>query len=195
MPNQNAICNMINAYFQANSFSTMKFQSGDWNGIAEQVRTAEETGENITPAVLDLEGEGKNMMFDDTYPFRAYHRMLSVNYSDDETEYGNPGTTMREISEMKLVFIGSRFKMGTRPENVIAALEMDFPKEFKPIDISPLGLNKCVIEMGDVIYDPYAIWNEEFSGNDFSLPTDIIAISLRYRLHILFEKCCFNFCQ
>lgn len=194
MPNQNAICNMINAYFQANSFSTMRFQSGDWNGIAEQAKTIEESGESIVPAILDLNGEGKNLMYDDTYPFRAYHRMLSVNYSDDDTEYGNPGQTMKEISEMKLVFIGSRFKMGTRPENVIAALEMDFPKEFKPSDLTPLGLNKCTIEMSDVSYDMYSIWAEEFAGNDFALPIDTIAISLRYRITILFEKCCFNFC-
>lgn len=194
MPNQNAICNMINAYFQANSFSTMRFQSGDWNGIAEQAKTIEESGESIVPAILDLNGEGKNLMYDDTYPFRAYHRMLSVNYSDDDTEYGNPGQTMKEISEMKLVFIGSRFKMGTRPENVIAALEMDFPKEFKPSDLTPLGLNKCTIEMSDVSYDMYSIWAEEFAGNDFALPIDTIAISLRYRITILFEKCCFNIC-
>jgi hypothetical protein len=194
MPNQNAVCNMINAYLKANSFSTMKFQSGDWNGIAEQVRTIEESGENVIPAIIDLEGEAKNLMFDDTYPFRAYHRMTSVNYSTDEGEYGNPGDTMQEISDFKFVFIGSRFKMGTRPENVIAAIEKDFPKEFYPIDLTPLGLNKCVIEMGEVSYDQYAIWNEEFSGNDFALPIDTIAISVRYRMNILFDKCCFSIC-
>lgn len=194
MPNQNAICNMINAYLKANSFSTMKYQTGDWNGIAEPVRTVEESGESVIPAVIDLYGEAKNLMYDDTFPFRAYHRMTSVSYTTEDGEYGNPGETMQETSDFKFVFIGSRTKMGTRPENVIAAIEKDFPKEFYPNDLNQLSINKCVIEMGDVSYDQYSIWNEEFTGNGFALPIDTIAIQVRYRMIILFDKCCFNIC-
>lgn len=195
MPAQNDIALLINASLKANNFKSQRFQSGAYFGIAEPIKEISEDGEKTAPYIIDDTGEGTTVVYNDTCPFTVFHRLETPEYNIPVDDYGKPGTTMQETSNMRLVFTGSRGRMKIRPENVAAAIAMDFPKEFTPAQITSLGLNSCIIEMGSVIVDPYTVWSQEWIGHEYDLDTDTIMISVNYRIVSTYNKLCFSLCQ
>lgn len=193
MPNLDSICGIINTALQADQFGTRRFQASAWYNIADPLRT---TGENETtqPVIIDNEGEGKSVVFDDTNALQVFHRINSISYKIADPDYGNPGTTTEETANMRMIFVGSRRRLKTRPENVMAGAAMDFPKELNSSVITSLGMNSLIIEMGDIDLDPYSVWNTEWQGSDFELDSDTFLFSLKYTIISTFNKSCFSIC-
>lgn len=195
MPNLNSIAQLINTALSVGNFSTRKFQSGSFNLIADPIKTIDEKGETSSPYIIDNSGEAIELTFDDTNQFQVYHKIDNLEYKLADLDYGAPGTTMNEVSNMRLIFIGSRNRMKVTLDNVIAAINIDFPKEFLPSDITALQMNKCIIEMGTVIKDPYQVWNEEFQGIPYDFNTDTIMFSVSYKIDSDYNKACFKLCN
>lgn len=196
MPNLNSITNMINVTLKSGNFKGMKFQSSDWNGISDPVETDKGEGNVIMqPMIVDDQGECKMLVFDDVFNMVVFHKVEGLDYEVADPNYGKPGTTIQETAQMKMIFSADRSKLLIRPEDMIAAAVMDIPKEFLPTDISPLGLNSCVIEMGSVNKDPYSVWEENWKGVKFPLSPEDLLFSISYKIVSTFNKCCFSFCQ
>lgn len=194
MPNINGIAQLINTALQAGNFSSRKFQSSVLYLVSDPIKTVEEKSETTCPYIIDNNGEATELTFDDTNQFQIYHKIDSQSYKLADLDYGAPGTTMNEISNMRLIFMGSRKRMKVTKDNVIAAINADFPKEFLPSVITPLQLNKCVIEMGEIMEDPYSVWSQEFQGVPYDLSTDTIMFSVAYKIDCDYNKNCFSLC-
>ncbi len=197
MPNVNALTILINSALQADQFASSRYQSGQWFGIADPVMTTGESESgNIEPMILDDEGEGTPVVFDDTSSLVVFHRLDDLTYEiADPNDYGSPGTTMRETASMRMMFTASRNKLKSRGENMVAAAILDFPKEFLPSVIAPLGMNSCIIEMGDVETDIYSLWNKEWQGTKMMLSTDTVMFQIKYKIVNTFNKKCFSLCS
>lgn len=195
MPNLNSISLMINTNLQTVSFKGMKFQNTSWNGIADPVETTKSEGKKIVqPMIIDNNGEAKSLVFDDVFNMVVFHKIESLDYKVADPDYGSVGTTMEETAMMKMILSADRSKVKIRPEDIISAAAMGFPKEFKPSDISALSLNSCVIEMGNVNKDVYSVWDQEWQGVPMPLAPEDILCSISYKVISTYNKCCFNLC-
>ncbi len=196
MPNLDAIVTLINTSMQTGNFKSRRFQSAKFFTIADPIKTTGEDNERREPYIIDNNGEGVAVVPDDTYGLQVYHVADSLAYQiADPDDYGTPGTTMQETANMRMVFWGRRGKLKVRLEDVIAASAMDFPKEFLPSDLTPLGMNSCRIEMGEVDSDPYSVWDKEFQGTEFQLGTDTILFDISYKIIDTYNRSCFNLCN
>jgi len=192
MPNINSICDLINLELKTLSFSTQRYQGALYNGIADIIKTGD--NEHSEFYIIDDYGEAKSLAYNDIYPFQIYHQRKEFTYKEADENYGNAGQTMEETAYMKLIFMGGRGRMLVRPENIMASIVLNFPKEFFDSVIIPLQLSSCVIEMGEINSNPLSVWEEEFKGTDFSLDTDSILISVHYKIISTYNKNCFFLC-
>lgn len=196
MPNLGNIVGFINDAMLAGNFSSRSFQTGNFNGIAEYIKTTDGGVEQKSPFIIDDQGEAMELIYDDRYPFVIFHLKDGWDYQQapDPENYGKAGTTMQETANMKLVFVGSRKRMGVSCDNVTAAVAMDIPKEFTPSQLYGLSLVSCVIETGSVATDPYTIFSEIWSNTDYNFDTDTIIFTMSYKITATYNKGCFNLC-
>jgi hypothetical protein len=180
---------------QQGQFASKRYQSGQWFAIADVLQTTGESVVKKNPVIADNDGEARSIVFDDTSSLIAYHTVNSLEYEIASSNYGQPGNTMKETASMKLVMFGSRTKLQTRVENLVAAAVLDIPKEFSSSTAKSLQIASCIIEIGTVNTDVYSIWAREFVGTPFSLEGDTVAFELLYKIINIFNKRCFNLCQ
>lgn len=199
MPNLDSIATIINNSLKAGGFKTRKFQAAKYFGIADPVKTIEKeedsAKETLQYCVIDNEGDSAPVVFDDNYPLVIFHRLMNADYQVDAQDYGPTGTTMQETASMKIIVGGNMGNIQTRQENVMASVAMDFPKEIKSADVSALGMNSLVIEMGSVNSDKYSVWGEHWQGIECDLPTNYFLFSVDYKIINSYNKGCFNLCE
>ena len=194
MPNLDKVVTLINNQLKTSkNLSTRLFQNSKWYNIADKNKTTGDV-EITQPLILDNNGEGISVVFDDTNFLQVFHKVDTINYLIADVDYGNPGTTMQEEAEMSIIVVGSRKRLKTRQENIMAAISLSFIKEFKDSDIRPLGMNSCIIEMGSVDIDPYSVWDQNWIGAEYSLNTDTFLFSMKYKIVSTFNKNCFTIC-
>lgn len=193
MPALNSISLLINTALQKGHFSSRRFNPTSFNAIADPMKVVEEkdgqTIEYTIPTIINNDGEGTQIVFDDKYSAQGYHRIIMPAYSAPDPAYGKPGKDIQEIADMKFVFMGDRSQMKVRQEEVIAAAVYDFPKEFLPSEYKPLGLTSCVIEMGTVEQNMYEVFVSEWNGRDYDLTTSSILFAINYRIVSTYSKC------
>lgn len=194
MPNINGIVSLINTALQSGQFANRRFQPCVYYGIADPVRITGEENERTEPQIIDNDGEGTSLVFDDTNVVQVYHQHDNLSYEIAPVDYGKPGTTMREIADLRLIFAANRSRVQTDNLNCAAAIGIDFPKEFTAAQLSALGNNYGTIEMGGVETDPYKVWEQEFPGRPFGLAMNTIFISVKYKLTLEYNKNCFSIC-
>jgi hypothetical protein len=195
MPNLNSICGLINNAITSGHFNNRRFQCDQVYGIANQIlETTSGELEVIMPTVIDLNGEGTPMVFDDISSFQIFHINTNLNYSIPDSDYGNPGTVMQEDAEMKMIFISQRSKILTTPEQAIAAIILDMPKEFAPSQINALQLSSCVIEFDSVDSNPYELYKNIWQNRDYDLDTDSILFCVNYKIVSTYNSKCFSIC-
>lgn len=194
MPALSQIVTIINNSFVTGQFSTRKYQIAKYFGITDPVKTTMEDMDKIEPMIIDDNGECIKVVYDDTQAFQIFHKLDTIDYKIADPDYGFPGTTMEEAANMKLIFFGNRKRLQTRAEDLIAAVALDMPKEFSTAQIQTLGLNSCVIEIGDVESDPYKVFSEEWSGIDTFVKPETILFSIRYKIIDTYNKNCFLLC-
>lgn len=195
MPNLNAISLLINASLQAGHFKSQRFNPTRFNGLADPIRKVNKEGtETTTPTIITNKGEGDEVVFNDKYSAQCFHRLINTQYDIPDEPMGFPAREMKEIANMKMVFMGDRAKMKVRQEDVIAAVAFDFPKEFLPATVQSLELTSCVIEMGTVDSEPYEVFVQEWNGHNYSLTTSSILFAINYKITSTYAKC-FTICS
>lgn len=196
MPNINGIVSLINTALQAGQFANRRFQPCQYYGIADPVKiTGEDSGDRTEPQIIDNDGEAISLVFDDNNAVQVYHQQDNISYEIAPVDYGKPGTTMREIVDMRLIFAANRSRVQTDNLSCASAIAMDFPKEFTAAQLTATGNNYGIIEMGEVETNPYSVWESEFPGSPFGLNLNTIFISVKYKLTLEYNKNCFSICN
>ena len=203
MPKIREICEIINNSLKAGQFKSRKFQKGNWQKLAYLVSREEKSGEDFIstnqPAIIDNDGEGIPVGYDDTYPIQFYHRIiaplqypdLSININEG---FGNPATDNKEIAEMVLICMGDRARLGVFTEDICAAICVDIPRELTPTQLSTLGLEEVEIELVDVNTDPETVFAQEYKGIEFALAPENFMVAVKYRITSLYNSECFSLC-
>ena len=94
---------------------------------------------------------------------------------------------------MRLIFSGSRLRLNARPEDIVAVLIYNFPKEFNPTQLSSLNIESCVIEVGQVEQDMYKIWDNYWRNVAYKLDLNTILFEVKYKLTSEYGQC-FSLC-
>jgi hypothetical protein len=197
LPKLREITTIINQSLQAGNFHGRKFQSGNWLNIAYILSRVENEIETKFPAIVDNNGEGTSVAYDDTYPIQFYHRIIApLQYPDMKNDgFGNPSAFHREIAEMQLICIGDRSKFDAYTEEVCAAITADLTRELKPTQLATLHLQDCTIEIIDTNTDTEAVFNQEFQNVDKNLAPENFMIAVKYRITTEYGKNCFTLCN
>lgn len=199
MPNLDSIVTIVNDALKNNGFKNRKFQGSLYLGIADEVKSIEKEGdadiETIEMGVIGITGEVTDVSYDDTYPLVVFHRVMDIKHEVAPENYGKTGTTMQETASMKIVVGGSRPRVQTNQNNIIASVAMDFPKEFTTAQIISLGMNSCIIEMGQVNTYMYSVWDEHWKGTPCVLGSNIFLFSMDYQIISTYNKTCFDICE
>lgn len=198
MPKIREIIELFNASLQAGNFKNRKMQDAVWYNLATQItrQEGEEGSAVMQPVVIDNEGEGVPVAYDDTHPLQFYHRLLRLSYDDEEEEgFGNPGNDMKETAEMTIICIGSRARINAYPEEVAAAICANIPQEIPHSVLTTLQLQSACLDIGDVNTDAGDVFSQEYSGVAFNLPTSHFMLSVKYTITTIFSESCFTLCQ
>lgn len=146
--------------------------------------------------VVDNDGEGTDVGYDDTYPIRFYHRILTITPEDDQEEsFGNPGNTIKETSEMALIIMGDKSQLKVSQEDIIAAAIADLPREISKTDLTTLTLQSAIIEIGEAVNDTEEVFSQEYPGVPFALAPENFMVMIKYKIVILYAKNCFQLCE
>ncbi len=204
MPKLREITAIQNQALKSGLFNGRRFQDGKWyDGIATKLNR-EESGPKEGdvyiakfPAIIDNNGESKDVSYNDTYPIQFYHRLTApLRYPDMSQEsFGNPDMSNQEIADMVLICIAKRSKVKAFPEEICAAIVASFVKELSPAQLMPLQLQQATMEILETNTDTFSVFAQEFENVDFALTTDISMIAVRYRITTLYGKNCFTLCN
>lgn len=201
MPKIREITTILNQSLKDGNFHGRKFQSGVWYGLAYLVDRDDKVGDEFIkvrrPSIIDNNGEGTSVDYDDTYPIQFYHRIISpLQYVDMSGEgFGNPNSSNKEIADMVLICMGDRSKVGAYNEDICAAIVNDLTRELSPTQLSVLGLQSATIEVTDTNLNPIEVFEQEYNGVDFSLAPENFMIAIKYKLTTMYGKNCFTLCN
>ena len=179
--------------YKVGNFTTARFQGGLYYNIGDNVKTNNGDTTYEEPMIINNNGEGYSVSYDDIYPFQIFHMIEDIKYDISPNDYGRPGSTMLETAEMRLIFSGSRLRLNARPEDIVAVLIYNFPKEFNPTQLSSLNIESCVIEVGQVEQDMYKIWDNYWRNVSYKLDLNTILFEVKYKLTSEYGQC-FSLC-
>ena|ERR1035437_4378536 len=195
MPALQDISTLINTSLSTGNFSTRKFQPAVYYTIADTVKTVTDETEKLEPMIIDDNGECIKMIYNDVNALQVFHLIGDLSYSPATLDYGPPGTTMQEVAEMTLVFVGNRKRLKTRPEDISAAILMNIPKEFDIVTISSLNINSCIIEVSDVETDPYKNFSMLWTNIKSFVKPETVLITIKYKITTTYNRNCWVLCK
>ncbi len=201
MPKLREIIAIENASLKAGNFNGRKFQDGLWLGLAYLIDREEKGGEDFIttrrPVIVNNNGEGTDVSYNDTYPIQFYHRLVApLQYLPMNNEgFGNPNSSNTEIAEMMLICMGDRSKVGAYNEEICAAIVSDMVRELNEAQLTPLILQSATIEVVETNTNSLEVFNQEFQNVDFPFAPENFMIAIKYRITTMYGKNCFSLCN
>lgn len=196
MPSLIGITNIINASLQADPFNTQKFQGGSWNGIAEFVYEEIDGVRMKRPTVISEDGDGSDVMVNDTYPMVVYHRIASLTYeNEDDWDFGDPNMIKREIANMIMIVFGDRSRLNVTSEDMVATIAANMPASLSSSQYTALQIISAEINVGQPTINKQEVFDQEYEGSEYNLKTNSIFVSIPYTITTSYSKNCFNICN
>jgi len=192
----NDIVNLINATLEASTLTNKRFQKGELLGLAELVTKDDTTGKTTVPLILDNDGEGTEVMLNDTLPFQAYHRITEISVAtNDDDSYGD-GDTHTEETKMKMIIFSNRRIMQFQQDDIITAINVGFPVSLSKTQLATLGnwFSQVDFEVENIDIDKEAVWSGEF-GFSNSLPPFYYTFSVNYKIQSHIMAGCYDICE
>jgi hypothetical protein len=155
-----------------------------FSGLAEPV-LRRESGEEVFPVLVGVDGEDAHLFVDDDFPAGIYHRLLSGTYGvlPLKQRYGDEKIQAAE-AEVLLVCWAFRQSVHTAADVLEGLIYAAFGEEIKAVQSN---------------FDRRAVFNGEFAGISFFLPEDVMLFSMKYRFRYpSMSKGCLNienFCK
>lgn len=187
------IATLINLTLEAGTLSSKRFQKGDILGLAELMK--KEGADTTYPAIIDINGEGTEVMQNDKFPFQVYHRIIEIVPSVESADTYGDGDTKIETTQMKMVVFANRRTMQFELDDLITAINVGFPVSLSKTQLATLGsfFSQIDFEVTGFDLDKQAVWVSEF-GSEAALPTysQVFAVSYKVQSHIMAG--CYEIC-
>ncbi|MFT3683302.1 MAG: hypothetical protein QM791_23795, partial [Ferruginibacter sp.] len=137
------------------SLSTKDLQVNKLFGIADKcVADTPEAGVAVPvrPFVLDNDGFGEYIEYNDTTNLTVYHRVISNQYLDDQAVTGGDKKSKLCITEMIMIVCANRKRLQLSSCKLEAIISSDFPQSLPETLRKQLHLSKCsLILTGSVL--------------------------------------------
>jgi len=187
------IVTLINNNFQSTTLNSKRFQQGEFKGLAELVTIQEGDKQRTCPLILDNNGEGTEVMLNDSFPFQIYHRITEIEPSETD-EYGD-GVQIKENTNLKLVCFANKRQMQFELDDLITAINVGFLVHLSDAQLATLGnwFSNVDIEINSIDIDKNKVWGNEFSDENL-LPTYYQCFAVNYSVQSDINTECFELC-
>lgn len=192
MPKIAEIVAIINTNLKTNQFDSKRFQKGQYNALAELVKT--ETGETW-PCTIDNSGDETRVGLDDTYPLIAYHRVISIESEHDEEQDFGDLRLIKETANMRWVFWGDRSRLSNTQEQIISGVEAGLTLELTNAQLTSHTLYACEIIPGQIITDKEEVFQQEYGTDEVKLKTGHFMFAFNYQIVTEVYKSCYTACS
>lgn len=184
---------MINNNLQSTTLNSKRFQQGEFKGLAELVTVKEGDKQRTCPLILDNNGEGAEVMLNDSFPFQIYHRIIEIEPSETD-EFGD-GVQIKENTNLKLVCFANKRQMQFELDDLITAINVGFLVHLSDAQLATLGnwFSNVDIEINSINIDKNKVWSDEFSDENL-LPTYYQCLAVNYSVQSDINTECFELC-
>ncbi len=162
-------------------------------GITKRVVQIVQNGENPIsyPAVVDHTNQTQAVI-DDNYSLVTYHRINTSRVIDTDFSFGDGENDQTNEVSMTLVVWADLSRI-LRSENYIGErIQMLFPYNLRN---TTSGVFSQVCEVDSVSYDSQALFNQEYSGIEYSIHPQHTLFSIDYTLTTHVDTSCLLACQ
>lgn len=193
MPFLDSITQIINNQLKASTLSDSRFQRGAFIQIVNLIPREEGEGTiNIPTRIEDIDGNEREMSFDDTYPFMIYHRVESITHADGD--FRGDRILKRETANMLAVVFGDRNVLMLPQEQLITGVIAGFPTEISLAQKQAWNLSTAEIETGAVNDNPRTVYAAEVGG-PYPLKPNNILFSVNYTIMTEYDPSCIDICN
>jgi hypothetical protein len=174
-------------------------------GIAEpsqvndgfDARTTAGVRTKVQPCIINLDGEGTPVTFDDSYFLTLYHRVFSEAITGQAGRaFGNKAQDfVVSRADCELVVTAQRVKVKMNPRILAGQIFAMFPSNQITItDTSNNKLGVASVLVSSINFDSLAIFGRDYRGAEYYVSESLILIGIRYTIESHFRKECFNNC-
>ena len=131
----------------------------------------DQDGERSYPALVSQDGESRYVFADDAFNLGIYHKLLNIDYT------GSKGYGERQIMQARadLMLVCWGWLRSISARNAERMIFNESPKD---------------VQLLQSLLDRKQVFNTEFSGINFFLPSDLFLFSMRYRVQYTITKEC-----
>lgn len=191
MAKESNIVSYINTTLETEQFGASKFSKGQFNGIAELVKS-NENGET-QPGTIANNGEVTKVTIDDANPFQLYHRLLSASFELVDSDFGDY-KVRRQTANMTMVIMCDRERVQVTKEQIISAVSIGFPLELPATNKTTLSLLACNMTPGTFTTDFNEVYTREFNIVPQLLKPQTIMVALDYTITTDVVESCIEIC-
>ncbi|MBA3830065.1 MAG: hypothetical protein H0X33_14080 [Taibaiella sp.] len=165
--------------------STLKplFNGGNIYGLAQSIIK----NNQVIPALVDNNGEGKYIGIDNTLPFIVYHKNNSISATDVPGQ-GDELNIKNTYSNVLIIYL-NRKKTKILPDELFLNIQAN-PFRYK---IQPF--KNIVIRVQNVILNSQQVWQSEYLGSDYEITPDSNLLAINYTIESTFKRGCFDTCS
>ena len=195
MPFLNEQVEIINKAIRSRGLSDARFQSGDFNALADQiVENRKSNGDKRYPVVY-RKSKPFNIGLDDKFPIIIYHRQRNSRFLEPDNGFGSGKNVYKEQTDMHLVVFGSRKKLELRPEELSALITLSMPTQVSKTELADMNIDTMLVSLSNTNMDSLSVFREEYSGIDYKVSPDHVLFKIIYTITTQYRKDCLNLCD
>ena len=197
MPFVDKIVAQLNTEIETELNNNSALQNNVLYGIAEPSYLNSNENPTIQPVVINLDGEGVAVIYDDSYNLSIYHRIFQETITAIENRnFGNKVQDfVRATTDMEMVVWATRTKVKMNPRILAGQLLAMFPSEqISILDTNNSKIGSASLYVTSTNYDSLSIFSRDYRGTEYFIGEQMMLFGIRYTIESTFRKECFNTC-
>jgi len=197
MPFVDKIVAQLNTEIEAELNQNSALQNHILYGIAEPSYVNSEAKPTIQPCVINLDGEGTPVIYDDSYNLSIYHRIFQEPVQAVQgMSFGNKAQDwVRTSTDMEMVVWAHRTKVKMNPRILAGQLFAMIPgTQITVTDTSNNKVGTAVLLVNNTNFDSLSIFGRDYRGSEYFVGEQLMLFGIRYTIESTFRKECFNTC-
>lgn len=138
-------------------------------GLSEPIMTGEE--DNFFPAIIDEDGECRNVFTDDDYNFGCYHRLLSKTYQTLPGKGFGDNPKIVQTAELNMICWAFNADAQKLEQHIFSALPNS-------------------VEIVSTDFDKVRVFRGEIKGFNFHIAPNVALFSIKYKVRYQVKKTC-----
>lgn len=162
-------------------------------GVCELVEKTDGDSKRTVPLYLNIDGEGKYVGVDDSYPLTIYHRLINpIKPAPTKKGFGD-NVWLKEQAQIKLVVFYPKAKYKKALEATLSTIKANFPFFITKKMKTDLRVKSVRIIPGETFSNTPRVYQDEYSA-PLAGRTDLAMGALQYSVEILYDPACIRDC-